>query len=794
MRFYTMLITVVTIVLIGCSGSGVNNPVLPDHPQSMNTPSPSHNLWGLWQFTADPDAGTLDITQLRTGMFHANVVPFLEPPAGLKLGVSNIVFDGLICDVDVRLVHPFPGLSQYTGFDVAGILMSSGTMMGFNDTDIVMSGDGDTRLLNADGLTRWWNPAEFDIPGAPILRYRDGLLGNPNGSVGYNCTLNGYKLFGDELSLNTDLLEIDPLSRIPFSHGYTNERHYTIDFEGGLVFNYAVDANWEEPGGTDPYELEDFPEEANRAEAWNVTVYQLENTLYNNGLGDNGGNLSLQIGVMDHFNAGLNTVWVDSPGNFDFATSPGPSGSGGGYSVYEVDIVDATPGPGSVEILIGVESEVVDYWDVLVGEPLTAYFTYTAVVVTDVPSIEVLIPNGGEIYDGFTVEEITWFAPPSVSTVDIFYSKDDFAADNNLIQADAPNTGSYNWDVPNDPSDTVKIRVADSAGPLEDESDDYFTIIEAGCDFEGSGFSLDTNHGPIPDARTYFGIIASQQDTTQRIFCVDSSPSHTINAYNGSNPTAGPIASYDTGDLIYCNNNQAMWIDAYSVPGVDRIIYVNFGGGSPTPGYQIQSLDWNGTSFVNHQTLPKSGSVWNACIATDGDIILHNAQSLTPTFFRYDKANGYSFSTMFMLNPSVIPITSVSNIKGIRYSPTYDGVFLWIRNTAVSSGGQLYLVSSTGSVLYSDTNVFPTAPSLDYMAGIAIDLDSPECRVVVYGGSPGMGYIARFSEELDEKEVNTYPGMAYGPARGSMGSSGVLWTGPTNGQSRFYEWAPPSDW
>jgi hypothetical protein len=390
MRFALPILISLAILIAGCSGGGSGIPITPDNVAGNLTaqtdtnavsPDSSHRmLWGLWRFSADPDAGTLDVTPLRTGAFHANVLPFLEPPAGAKLKVANISFDDLVCDVDVYLTHPFPGLSQFTGFDVTGIFISSGTKIGFEKPYIVMPGPGDTRLLNADGYTRWWNPVEFPHT-AKILGYVDGLLGRPDSVAHYTSTLNGYKVFGDALGADDDYMTVyNPLSKVVFANGETNARHYTIDFQGGVIFNYAVDANWEPPSGDPPYSPDDFPPEAERTEAWAVLVTEIENTLWNNGGGDVGGDLSLEIDVWDHHNAGLNALWADSPGSFDPVAVVDPVGGGEGYSTYMVEIHDATPSYEEIEILIGIESESEGYWDVLPGEKETAYFTYTAEV------------------------------------------------------------------------------------------------------------------------------------------------------------------------------------------------------------------------------------------------------------------------------------------------------------------------------------------------------------------------------------------------------------------------------
>jgi hypothetical protein len=383
MRYVIFVAIIMALVSFGCSrGAGIQtNPTTPGAQNSEVTSSDSHQLWGLWQVTADPAAGTLDIVPLRTTAMHVNVVPILEPPAGMKLKIANLKFTGLVCDVDVTLVHPFPGLSQYIGFDVAGVFISKGTAAGFGDPDLMMAGSGETRMLNPDGYTRWWNPSEFSVAGQPILRYKDGMLGNKNSTSNFNCTLNGYKLFGDSLAKDDDLLSLTPSNRVPFLNGSANTRHYTIDFNGGVVFNYAVDANWEPIEGTPPFTPDEYVPEANRPEAWAVSITELENSLWNDGA-TMGGDLSLQIDVWDHFNAGLNTVKVESPGNFDAIIATTPIGGGEGYSTYQVDIIDATPKAGTIDLLVSVESEVIGYWDVLPDNHITSYFIHPSDVST----------------------------------------------------------------------------------------------------------------------------------------------------------------------------------------------------------------------------------------------------------------------------------------------------------------------------------------------------------------------------------------------------------------------------
>jgi hypothetical protein len=370
------LIIALLICMAGCSTQN-SNPVAPSEP-IKSTGISNHYTWGLWQFSADPDAQTLEITPLRAGNLHLNALHFLEPPPLTYLTVESVKFNGNILDANIGLKHPFLGLAQFTGFDVCGIFITNGSVSGFSDPDLRMAGEGDTRLLNPDGYTRWWNPAEFPH-GDNILSYKDGLLGTPDSIADYNCTLNAYKYFADGLDKDAPLTTLDPASRGVFSVSAKNIRHYKIDMGGGLIFNYAVDACWKMPKGGPPYTVpDDFPEGANRPEAWNVSVTELENTLYYNDSGGGaGGNLKLLVDVYDYFNATLNKVHAESLSGLPLSSAPTPIGGGDGYSTYQLDFSGASlTKNGDAELLITVESEATGYGGILSGKPISAYFIW----------------------------------------------------------------------------------------------------------------------------------------------------------------------------------------------------------------------------------------------------------------------------------------------------------------------------------------------------------------------------------------------------------------------------------
>jgi len=301
----------VIFLLAGCSGSGnISAPDVVPTATRAASDMPAHYLMGYWQGVIDPEAQTIDFVRLREGNFHLNVLGFLEPPPLLYLTLEHLEFNGNLITADIGFRHPFLGLTEFSGFDVCGIFISNGSVSGFTDADLIMTGEGDTRLLNPDGLSRWWNPTEFPMDGT-LFGYIDGLLGAPDSMGNYNCTLNGYKYYCDDLDDITDTLEdVDVNNRGLFSAGQKNVRRFELEIgDDGLIFNYAVDATWQFPEGDPPWAApDDFPPEANRAEAWRISVAELENTLYNDG-SESGGDLSLAIDVYDWFNADLNTIF-----------------------------------------------------------------------------------------------------------------------------------------------------------------------------------------------------------------------------------------------------------------------------------------------------------------------------------------------------------------------------------------------------------------------------------------------------------------------------------------------------
>ena len=393
-------------------------------------------LWGLWDISIDPSTKSAKITPLRDAQFTCNVTRFLQPPISNK-NLLSINFDpssefqkGFVV-ADMTLTHPFPGLDFYTGFDVRGAVIGDGSVAGIEDPGIIYAGENDLRLLNADGLTRWFNPVEFTTYGK-LFGFIQGNQGTP--SSDFTATLNGYKYFCDGLDKDSSVggFFADPSCVNPrgcFPAGSSQTRRYELQFplESGVPkyhFQYAVVASWLPPNVNPPKNIPgDFPISANCAEAFEVSATDLSDLYYVN---DNvkGGNLCLNVQVFDH-QGSTNPSGV--PGEIGAIVLETPSGlinsnlakfdgsaldsalieKDNNSATYSLVVPNATPSSaGPAPVLIAIESA-----DPCTYDSGISGFAYPAdAKLTSYSSVTVSVEGnfgwartwGGELDEGYT--------------------------------------------------------------------------------------------------------------------------------------------------------------------------------------------------------------------------------------------------------------------------------------------------------------------------------------------------------------------------------------------------------
>jgi thiol-disulfide isomerase/thioredoxin len=379
--FLSFLIFVL-VISVGCSGNS-SSPVTPETgdtdleltgQESFTTENsgPGHSLLGYGECVFDPDTGTLEIVPMRSSELHLNIVKMVEKISfGLSI-IPPVTFTDGILDVNLAIQHPLTDMDQFSVFDLKMVIISEGSMTGYSDPDIKVAGPSETRLENADGMTRYWNAAEFSNTG--FWGYYPGNLGATL-EPGNTAIINGYKLFADGFDMDAPIADLDPATRALTVAGNLNARNFKISFGTGFTFNYAMDASWDVSDPNPPENLPgDFPPTANQPEPWWIEVTEINNTLWYVEP-DYGG--SVKYGITIHDWQGIDdfgTVTIDCPGIFTM-TSDVPVSSTEFTATYNLDVIEPDlTSSDSIEVLVSVGVSG-DYDSVLTGvnKPLAAY-------------------------------------------------------------------------------------------------------------------------------------------------------------------------------------------------------------------------------------------------------------------------------------------------------------------------------------------------------------------------------------------------------------------------------------
>jgi hypothetical protein len=122
------------------------------------------------------------------------------------------------------------------------------------------------------------------------------------------------------------------------------------------------------------------------------------------------------------------------------------------------------------------------------------------------PTVRVIAPNGGERLSPGSVFRIRWEASDNVGVTSVYIRLYQEGVMRVIIADNLPNTGYYDWTVPNRPGSNYKIVVIarDAAGNFgEDESDGTFEIVGAAVT---AILQIGIRHTYIGDLRIWVGV------------------------------------------------------------------------------------------------------------------------------------------------------------------------------------------------------------------------------------------------------------------------------------------------
>lgn len=228
----TLMILILGVLFLSACSNTRDNIVTPGDdfaglgtqmpPQGEKDASISERcIWGYYNLVFDPETLTVTAVLNREATAHANVTPYVTPPACndcVKIKVNSFDTVTRILDADITLRNP----TLMSGYDVRGILYTN---------------DYGHELLNADDWTGLW-----DVPGGDTINpFKAFAKDQPN------------RMFGAGSEYMEKYLIYIPLPP-----------HYD-------KITYAVDASW--PGNCkEPYTITNF---------WQEVIYDVQGSIGN---------------------------------------------------------------------------------------------------------------------------------------------------------------------------------------------------------------------------------------------------------------------------------------------------------------------------------------------------------------------------------------------------------------------------------------------------------------------------------------------------------------------------------
>ncbi|MHC4395457.1 MAG: SUMF1/EgtB/PvdO family nonheme iron enzyme [Planctomycetota bacterium] len=302
-------------------------------------------------------------------------------------------------------------------------------------------------------------------------------------------------------------------------------------------------------------------------------------------------------------------------------------------------------------------------------------------VMYSVP-ILISIPNGGEVFNSGTSQTIEWSSSaPADANVKIEYSINN-GTDWNDVNNSVPNTGSYDWTVPEVTSPNCLVRISDvNDANIYDTSDDVFTIFvcqllsradlndDCKVDFaDFSLFALDWLRNGNPFAPEYsedplgmvfvsisepnFAGLMSKYETTNTQYCQflnDALNDGLISVLND-------IVVYDTSDTSYSEP----FFNTHNGDSDSQITYNgdNFTVNPPRNGYDmnehpvVEVSFYGAEAFCNYYgyRLPTEDE-WEAVADYDGSFIYGCGTTIDHSKANYDNGNPLSLTSFPYTSP-----------------------------------------------------------------------------------------------------------------------------------------------
>ena len=518
-RLY-ILLTALFIITVGCS-SGSNTPLTPQENSSAdameNIPVMGMSLhedgsfnalgmFGAYELRINPENLTAELIAKRTSAIGESYVVsgksyFTISPCATCLKIKSIELDvdgNVIVDFFIR--HPFEkgdslkppsaiNRLDLDVFDLALIVAPQETIAAtYSQTGISAYNE---ICVNAHGYTTELNEVIEDSAALPYFLVIDDSIG---GTGTYNKFAMGTKDFEFDATFSLASGDLNFDLYMTMGYGWSakkpdrlNPQYYNPEFNRKAAWKVDVTP----PEGANQPEMGNTWDDSDNSTAYDVTVRIYDWQI--------GANVDPELtNLTDIYSAsGVSNVSVEIPGMNSALQSVTTEDSGVGTPgdplVYTVSIPNENlllEGEyfGLVKVTderavgtIGDRDFIIDSPDGVLLEnfdlpEFATYQTFAATVVSGM-GITLTSPNGGEEWLISSHHDITWDTVNNTGNIKLEYSKDGFVADINEIIASTEDDSVFDWQIPDDESETVRVRATLVDAPAKyDDSDADFAI------------------------------------------------------------------------------------------------------------------------------------------------------------------------------------------------------------------------------------------------------------------------------------------------------------------------------
>ncbi|MBI4712254.1 MAG: hypothetical protein HY762_02965 [Planctomycetes bacterium] len=249
-------------------------------------------------------------------------------------------------------------------------------------------------------------------------------------------------------------------------------------------------------------------------------------------------------------------------------------------------------------------------------------------------------PNSGaEIWEVATNQVISWTTTGTINNIDLLYSTDNFGPNTWTIFTNTLNSSPYNWAVPDNVSNSVRVRVRDTNDPnlVYDDSNNDFSIVarmqvtkpSAGEKWQvGEKYSVKWKcWGTVPNVKIDYSVappftvwkpvIASYVNNASNDGLVEGSYEWTI-PDDISETVIVRVADTRYPSLVYADSGQFKIKGAVRItaPVLDDVFYVYHPTANPNPHNIVFSVTGTGVGAVKIQYSKDNFATTPTLIAT----------------------------------------------------------------------------------------------------------------------------------------------------------------------------------